>query len=141
MVNGALTIVKNIGFDIHHKVDVTTIMLDHSKLQLKMKRCTINFNFTSKGRFLKLTFPLTLGWARTCHKPQGATISSKVVVDIQNAFALGLTCVMLFRVTKRKYLTIVWQLHVDDLIVECTKLKSIKQSFLERLLIDKFQEY
>lgn len=51
MVNAALTIVKNIEFDIYHKVDVTTIMLDHSKLQLKMKRCTINFNFTSKGKF------------------------------------------------------------------------------------------
>ncbi len=82
-----------------------------------------------------------MGWARTCHKPQGATISSKVLVDIQNAFALGVTCVILFRVTEQKYLTIVWQLHVDDLIVECTKLKSIKQSVLERLLIDKFQEY
>jgi hypothetical protein len=51
MVNGVLTIVENIGFDIHHKVDVTTIMLEHSKLQLKMKRCTIKFSFTSKGRF------------------------------------------------------------------------------------------
>lgn len=82
-----------------------------------------------------------MGWTRTCHKPQGATISSKVLVDIQKAFALGLTSVMLFKVAEQKYLTIVWQLHVDDLIVECTKFKSIKQSFLERLLIDKFQEY
>jgi hypothetical protein len=88
-----------------------------------------------------LTFPFTLGWARTCHKPQGATISSKVLVDIENAFALGLTSVVLFKVIEQKYLTIVWELHVDDLIVEYTKLKSIKQFFLESLLIDKFQEY
>jgi hypothetical protein len=32
MVNDALAIVENNGFYIHHKVDVTTIMLDHSKL-------------------------------------------------------------------------------------------------------------
>jgi hypothetical protein len=32
MVNGASAIVENIEFDIHHKMDVITIMLDHSKL-------------------------------------------------------------------------------------------------------------
>jgi hypothetical protein len=37
MVNDALVVVVNIGFDIHHKVDVITIILNHSKLQLKVK--------------------------------------------------------------------------------------------------------
>jgi hypothetical protein len=32
MVNGALVVMVNIGFDIHHKVDAITIMLNHSKL-------------------------------------------------------------------------------------------------------------
>jgi hypothetical protein len=32
MVNGALVIAENIGFDIHHKTDVITIMLNHYKL-------------------------------------------------------------------------------------------------------------
>jgi hypothetical protein len=32
MVNGALAIMVNIGFDIHHKVDAITIMLNHSGL-------------------------------------------------------------------------------------------------------------
>jgi len=32
MVNGALIVMVNIGFDIHHKVDAITIMLNHFKL-------------------------------------------------------------------------------------------------------------
>jgi Cu/Ag efflux pump CusA len=32
MVDGALVVMVNIGFDIHHKVDAITIMLNHSKL-------------------------------------------------------------------------------------------------------------
>lgn len=43
MVNDALAIVENIGFDIHHKVDVTTLK--------RWKDALIKFNFTSKGRF------------------------------------------------------------------------------------------
>ena len=40
------------------------------------------------------------------HKSQGATISTNVVVDIRNAFAPGLTYVMLSRVTNRANLKI-----------------------------------
>jgi len=73
-------------------------MLDDSGLQLKVKKCTIKFNYASKGRFYKLTFPLALAYAMIGHKSQGTTNSSKVLVDIQiNAFAFGLTYVMLFR--------------------------------------------
>jgi ATP-dependent DNA helicase PIF1 len=100
MVNGALVVVVNIGFDIHHKMEVVAIMLNHSELQLKVKICTIKFNYTSKGKFYKSTFPLALAYAMTSHKSQGATISSKILVDIQNAFAPQLTYVMLFKVTK-----------------------------------------
>ena len=38
----------------------------------------------------------------TGHKSQGATISTKVIVDIQNAFAFELTHVMLSRTTNNK---------------------------------------
>jgi hypothetical protein len=71
MVNGALAIMVNIGFDIHHKVDAITIMLNHSRLQLKVKICTIIFNYTSKeGRFYKSTFPLALAYVMIGHKSQ-----------------------------------------------------------------------
>ncbi len=90
----------NIGFDIHHKVDAITIMLNHYGLQLKVKKCTIKLDYISEGRFYKLIFPLALAYVMIGHISQGVTISSKVLVDISNAFALGLTYVMLFRVTK-----------------------------------------
>jgi hypothetical protein len=90
--------VINIGFDIPHKVDVITIMLNHSKLQLKVKKCTTKLNYTSKGRFYKSIFPLPLAYAMIGHKSQGVTISSKVLVDIQNAFVPRLTYIMLSRV-------------------------------------------
>jgi hypothetical protein len=86
MVNGVLNVVVNIGFDIHHKVDVITIMLHHSKLQLKVKRHTIKFNYTSKGRFYKSKFPLALVYAKIGHKSQEPLFPSKVLVDIHYAF-------------------------------------------------------
>ncbi len=100
MVNGDLAVMVNIGFYIHHKMDVITIMLNHFRLQLKVKRCIIKFNYISKSRFHKSIFPFALAYAMTSHKSQGAFISSKILIDIQNAFALGLTCVILFRVAK-----------------------------------------
>ena len=50
----------------------------------------------------------------TGHKSQGATLSTKIIVDIQNAFAPGLTYVMLSRTTNRQNLKIVRKLlHLD----------------------------
>jgi hypothetical protein len=70
IVNRVLNVVVNIGFDIHHKVDVIIVILDHHRLQLKVKRCTVKFNYTSKGRFYKSTIPLTLVYAKIGHKSQ-----------------------------------------------------------------------
>ncbi len=104
----------NIGFDILHKVDVITIMLSHFRLQLKVKKCTVKLNYNLEGRFYKLIFPLALAYVMIGHKSQGITFSSKVLVNIKNAFTLGLTYVMLSKVTKKNYLTIAPKLHVDD---------------------------
>jgi len=54
-----------------------------------------------------VSFPITLAYAITSHKSQGATISSKVFIDIKEALALGLTYVMLVKVTNRKNLKII----------------------------------
>jgi ATP-dependent exoDNAse (exonuclease V) alpha subunit len=48
-----------------------------------------------------------LGYAITWHKSQGATISSKVMIHIPEAFARGLLYVMLSRVMSKKNLKIV----------------------------------
>ena len=41
------------------------------------------------------------------HKSQGAIISTKVIVEIQNVFALGLIYVMLSRTTNRQNINII----------------------------------
>ena len=53
------------------------------------------------NQFYKNGFPIVLLYARTWHKLQNDTISTDVVVDIHNAFALGLTYVMLSRLLNR----------------------------------------
>lgn len=47
-----------------------------------------------------------LAYAITSHKTQGATITSKVLVNIRESFALGLTYVMLSRITSHANLMI-----------------------------------
>ncbi len=49
----------------------------------------------------------SLAYAITGHKSQGTTISSKVIMGIKKTFALGLTYVMLSRVTNRMFLKII----------------------------------
>jgi ATP-dependent DNA helicase PIF1 len=66
--------------------------------------------YTFDKKFYKSGFPIVLAYAMIGHKSQGATISTNVVVDIRNAFAPGLTYVMLSKVTNRKNLKIKGQL-------------------------------
>jgi hypothetical protein len=70
--------------------------------------------YTFNSKFFKSTFPLVLAYAMAGHKCQGATICSKVLVDVRKAFSFGLTYVMLSRVTKRTHLRIAWGLSLDD---------------------------
>jgi hypothetical protein len=60
-----------------------------------------------------------LAYAIIGHKSQGATISSKVIINIKEAFALGLTYVMLLRVTNIYFLKIIGNLTPNDFI-PCT---------------------
>ncbi len=71
-------------------------------------------DYTSKGRFYKSTFPVALAYAMIGHKSQlWPIISSKILINIQNAFAPILTHVMLSKVAEWKYLTIAQQLHIS----------------------------
>jgi hypothetical protein len=54
---------------------------------------------TYEAYYYKASFPIVLTFTTTSHKTQGATIKSKVLIDIKISFALGLTYVMLLRVT------------------------------------------
>ncbi len=48
--------------------------------------------------------PIRLGYVIIGHKTQGATISNKVIVKVQNAFALGFSYV----VTNNKFQTFIY---------------------------------
>ncbi|MCO5562774.1 hypothetical protein L7F22_016406 [Adiantum nelumboides] len=69
--------------------------------RLKHKQTSINGTWYHKS-----TFPLSLAYAMTGHKSQGATIHNKLLLVFKDAFALGLAYVMLSRITDRKNLKI-----------------------------------
>jgi len=60
---------------------------------------SIQNKYDYQEQFYKTSFPLMLGHAIIGHKSQGATISSRVMIDIHEYFAQGLVYVMLSRVT------------------------------------------
>ncbi len=66
------------------------------------KKHTFQHKYTYDGYYYKESFPITLAYAIIGHKSQGTTISSKFIINIKEAFAPGLTYVMLSRVTNRK---------------------------------------
>jgi ATP-dependent exoDNAse (exonuclease V) alpha subunit len=71
-----------------------------------LKRQTLQNKYTSETYNYSTSFSIVLTYAITGHKAQGATIKSKVIIDIKNSFALGLTYVILSRVTKNSNLSI-----------------------------------
>ncbi len=55
----------------------------------------------------KSTFPLILAYAITGHRSQGATLEGDVIVDVRDAFAMGLMYVVLSRIRTRKNICLV----------------------------------
>jgi len=66
--------------------------------------------------FNKATFPIILGYVIFGFKAQEATISKKIIINIQNAIALGFTCVMLTWIKNYKHLFICGDLTTNDFI-------------------------
>jgi ATP-dependent exoDNAse (exonuclease V) alpha subunit len=54
-----------------------------------LKKHTFQHKYTYDGYYYKALFPITLEYAITRHKSQGATISSKVIIDMKEAFGPG----------------------------------------------------
>jgi len=84
-----------------------------------LKKHTFQHKYRYDGSIYKTSFPITLAYVITGHKSQGATISSKVIIDIKEAFAPGLTYVMFFKVTNINNLKIIGNLTPNDFI-PCT---------------------
>jgi hypothetical protein len=84
-----------------------------------LKKHTFQHKYTYEAYYYKASFPITLAYVIIGHKLQGRTINSKVIIDIKEAFAHGLTYVMLSRVTNRKNLKSTRNITPNDFI-PCT---------------------
>ena len=105
-VNGGTAIVTSMNLDINQNVTSIFGQITNTRKQMILKRSTFEHVYTFGNFFYKSGFFIVLAYAMTGHKSQGATISTNVVVDIHNAFAPGLTYVMLSRITYRTNLKI-----------------------------------
>jgi ATP-dependent DNA helicase PIF1 len=104
IVNGAIAIITSIEFDNNKIIINITIKIHNSNTFIKLKIQTLQHKYTYKAYYYKTSFPIVQAYAITSYKAQGATIKSKVILDIKNSFAL--TYVMLSRVINHSDLMI-----------------------------------
>jgi ATP-dependent exoDNAse (exonuclease V) alpha subunit len=117
-IYGLIATIKSIIFDTKNNVTTIKVQLTNS-MKMILKKNTLQQKYTYDGYYYKTSFPITLAYAITRHKSQGTTISSKVIIDIKEAFAHGFTYVMLSRVTNRFFLKIIGNFTPNDFI-HCT---------------------
>ena len=110
VVNGATATVTSVHTDNHGVFTTIGVQVIGNSTNIILKRHNFKHKYIYEQYYYKTSFPIVLAYAMTGHKSQGATISSKVIVHIRNAFALGLTYVMLSRTTNRQNLKIVRKL-------------------------------
>jgi ATP-dependent DNA helicase PIF1 len=91
VVNGATATITSIIFDTLKNVTTIGVQLTNNSIKTVLKKHTFPQKYTYDGYYYKATFPITSAYAITRHKSQGATISSKVIINIKEAFAHGLT--------------------------------------------------
>jgi len=118
-VNGTTATITSIIFDTKNNVIAIEVQLTTNSIKMVLKKYTFQHKYTYDGYYYKALFPITLAYAIIGHKSQGRIISSKVIIDIKEAFALGFTYVMLSRVTNRNNLKIIGNLTPND-FVPCT---------------------
>ena len=105
VANGSQGTVHSIKYDAHGKlVTIVVEMADSKRLQRVTRSQSSSRTFEGKI-YYRTTFPLTLAYAMTVHKSQGATMDL-VLVDIEDAFSPGQLYVALSRVRTREHLRI-----------------------------------
>lgn len=103
VANGSSGIVDSLKYDRHGKlVTIVVKMTDSGRLQRVTRSQSHSRTYEGKT-YYRTTFPLTLAYAMTVHKSQGATMDF-VLVDISDAFSSGLLYVALSRVRTRQHL-------------------------------------
>lgn len=113
--NGDVGEVIDWEHDLSGNVKKITIKLRRNNNIVSFRPTLVETEFRFNMTLRKRTFPLTLAYAMTAHKSQGATLGSTTIIHITSAFAAGLLYVMLSRVTNREFLKIVGSLRPDDI--------------------------
>lgn len=97
-------------------VKAIMVRLDATQRTVRVTR-TVNSSTRRDGmQYSKDTFPLTLGYAMTAHRCQGATLTGTTILHVRNAFSPAIVYVMLSRVTTRDNIYILGQLQPEDFV-------------------------
>jgi ATP-dependent DNA helicase PIF1 len=114
VVFGATTTITSIILDPQNNVTSIEVQLTSNSTKMILKNHSFQHKYTYDGYFYKASFLIVLAYAMTSHKSQGATIATKIIMDIKKYFTqLGLTYVMFSIVTnqnKLKKLEILFQM-------------------------------
>lgn len=84
--------------------------LDGSGKTVRVSRTRTETKHDNGHAFTKRTFPLSLGYAMTAHRCQGATLKGTTILHVRSAFAPAQVYVMLSRVTSRRRLRVLGEL-------------------------------
>jgi hypothetical protein len=121
LMNGVMGTVTAIRFKANgtnqdsRQPDRISVQFDGAGQPVHIYRTVTQSLLLGGSIYKKTTFPLAPCYAMTGHKAQGATFVGQVIIDIQEAFAPGLTYTMLTRATDRALLKIVNSLSLDML--------------------------
>lgn len=117
-VNGDVGHIVDWTYDAHRTAVVCIkVHISRTNKTISVYRSSSNVKSHGRlGRFRKTIFPLSLAYAITGHKSQGATLSTTTIVHMDTAFTPALAYVMLSRVTERRHLKIVGGLRAQDVI-------------------------
>lgn len=117
--NGATGTVTQVATSVsrlssQQEPSVLHVRMDGSGCTIRVRRSAIYVRYHDGLAYRKCAFPLTLAYAMTGHKCQGATLAGPTIIHATNVFACGLLYVMLSRVTTRANLRIVPTLKASD---------------------------
>ena len=106
LANKTPTSIWSINLDFQGQANSIILTINHSSKSLRLEQCTIQYNYIFNKKFNKLTFPWAKVYATTWYECYGATICSKVLVNVCKAISSSLTYVILSKVTKKRHLKI-----------------------------------
>ncbi len=109
-INGTVAIVTSFIFDDNEIITSIIIKVVSTYASSILSNWTLHHKYTYEAYFYKTSFPIVLTYVITGHKTQGATITSKVFIDLRESFVPGFRYVMLSRVINHANLwfVVIW---------------------------------